>query len=413
MHTSRSYWLVPFAALAALAAGSATGRASSIDDSAGRVVVPFVAVGDGLDTRVLVTNHEARDVKLQVRWVGERGGPAPGSSVCSTFIAPKGRLMAFQLGPQCPQLPTDPGVGMVVLLEMDPGVARFSARALVDVRPPMGVAMLQSVSVAGLPLGALDTTENVHVVSGLRTQMTGAPRAVTTDCYVGSFFDGSGAQGFVAKLTLVDSQGNPLGSLAFPLKPFELVAVPDVFARLGISGTLDGVQAQVVFTGKNDAALAYCVASQEFTQKNERTYVLSVGQVADPSDEVRKRAFMASSTPAGGPFLMLPPPLNRMQAHGVFVRHPDVVRCSVATDTPGAQLEIVAVSPDLQRISGGSPSRVEFATFAHGTVANGVNELWGLEIDWPAGSTPPPGSVPYRIGCTSGNGTSLADLLFF
>jgi hypothetical protein len=411
MHTSRSNWLVPAAALGALAVAS-TGRASSVDDSAGRVVVPFVAVGDGLDTRVLVTNHETRDLKLEVRWVGERSGPAPGLSICSPFIAPKSQLLAFQPGTQCPQLPAPPGVGMVVLREMDPGVARFSARGLVDVRSPGG-AMIQSVSVAGLPLAALDTTENVHVVSGLRNGASSPARPVTTDCFVGSFFDGSGGGGFVALVTLKDSKGSPLGSLPLPLRPFELVAVPDIFDKLGLTGPQDGVQAEVVFTGKNDAALAYCVASQEFTQKQERTYVLSVAQVADPADEVRARAFAASSTPAGGPFLMLPPPFNRRQAHGVFVRHPDVVRCSVGTGTPGASLEIVAVSPDLQRISGASPGQVEFASIAHGTVANGVNELWGLEIDWPAGASVPTGSVPYTINCTSGNGTSLADLLFF
>ena len=412
MHTSRSNWLVPVAAVGALALASATGQASSVDDSAGRVVVPFVAVGDGLDTRVLVTNHETAPQKLQVRWVGERSGPAPGLRVCNSFTVPPSALLAFDVVSQC-GLPPDPGVGMVVLLETNPGVARFSARALVDVRSPMGGAMIQSVSVAGLPLAALDTTENVHVVSGLRTESQGPTRPVTTDCYVGSFFDGSGGGGFVALVTLKDFQGTPLGSVPFPLKPFELVAVKDIFAKLGLTAALDGVQAEVVFSGKNDAALAYCVASQEFMQKHERTYVVSVGQVADPADEVRKRAFAASSTPAGGPFLMLPPPLNKMQAHGIFVRHPDVVRCSVGANTPTAQLGIVAVSPDMQRISGASPGQVEFASFAHGTVANGVDELWGLEIDWAAGTTPPPGSVPYTINCTSGNGTSLADLLFF
>jgi hypothetical protein len=412
MSTPRNAWLVPVAASFLLAA-AAGARASGIDDSAGRVVVPFVAVGGGLDTRVLVTNHETAAQKLQVRWVGDESGPAPGLRICGSFTVPASALLAFDVVSQC-GLPPDPGVGMVVLLETDPGVARFSARALVDVRSASG-AMLQSLSVAGLPLGALDTTENFHVVPGLRTQMSGTSRAVTTDCYVGSFFDGSGAKGFVAKLTLIDPQGIPLGSIGLQLRPFELVSVPDVFTKLGIAGTLDGVQAEVAFTGKNDAALAYCVASQEFVQKTERTYVLAMGQVADPSDEVRKRAFVASATPAQGPFLMLPPPANRTQRHGVYVRHPDVVRCSVAIDVAHPTgLEIVAVSPDgFQRINGPTPGTVEFASFAHGTIANGVDELWGLEIDWPASGAPPAGSVPYRIGCTSGNGTSLADLLFF
>jgi hypothetical protein len=109
---------------------------------------------------------------------------------------------------------------------------------------------------------------------------------------------------------------------------------------------------------------------------------------------------------------MLPPPHDKVQLHGLYVRHPDTVRCSVATDGP-EELRIVAVSPDgNQRVTGTVPSRVEFATGSpHGAVADGVSDLWGLEVDWPAGTTPPAGGVPYRISCTSGNGTSLADLL--
>lgn len=410
MIASRSVRTVPALALGLLAAAWPA-RASSVDDSAGQVVVPFAALTKTFDTRVLVTNHETRDVKLQVRWVGERGGPAPGLTICTSFLATASQLTAFAVAAQCPQLPADPGAGMIVLLETDGDVARFSARAVVDVRSPMSGAVLQSVPVGGLPLAALDTTGNLHVVHGLRNQSPPPVRPVTTDCYVGSFFDGSGAGGLLARVTLKDASGSALGTTVFALRPFELAAVPDVFGALGgLGAPLDGARVEAVFTGKNDATLLFCVSSQEFLEKFDRTYTVSLGEVAEPADEVRRRAFTSSSSPGVGAFVMPAPPANAVRRHGVYVRHPDVVRCTVGG--VAGDLAIVAVSPDGQRISSGSfPGSVEFATVGHATVANGVDELWGLEVDWAAGTAVPAFDVPYSIGCRSGNGTSLADLL--
>jgi hypothetical protein len=272
--------------------------------------------------------------------------------------------------------------------------------------------LLQTVYVAGLPLANLEGTETRLVAGGLRSRGSGAAQVITTDCYVGSFVDGSGAGGLAARVTLVDANDNALGSDVTVLSPFELVRFPDVFGAQGITSAMEGVQARFGFGGGNDALVAYCVATQDGMLKQDRTTVLTMAQVASPQDEVRRREFVARETPARGPFEMLPPPDNKKQLHGLYVRLPDDVRCTVATDTLDT-LEIVAVSPDgSQRIMGMTPERVDFGTgLLHGAVAGGVSDLWGLEVDWPSGTTPPPGGVPYRISCTSGNGTSLADLL--
>ena len=78
-------------------------HASSIDDSAGRVVVPFVVQDDGLASRVQVTNHEFTTTKARVFWVGDRGGPHPGKRTCSGVSVP-GRSMRSEerrVGKEC------------------------------------------------------------------------------------------------------------------------------------------------------------------------------------------------------------------------------------------------------------------------------------------------------------------------
>jgi hypothetical protein len=389
---------------------------SSIDDSAGRLVVPYVVQETGLASRVQLTNHEFTTTKARVFWVGDRSGPHPGRRTCLAASVPGRSMIAYDVRSQC-SLSAAPDVGMLVLMVESSTPARLSARAIVDATSPTTGELLQTVSVAGLPLANLEGTESRLTASGLRSRGAGAPQALLTDCFVGSFFDGSATGGMLARVALESANGTPLGSKVTSLKPFELVRFKDVFASMGITSTMEGVQAEFAFTGKNDALVAYCVTAEEGMVKKDRSVVLSMGQAASPQDEVRRRAFGATGTPALRPFIMPGGSLATKQFHGVYVRHPDVVRCHVAMIPQHPQdplLEIAAFSPDRVTTSGTSTSReeVEFATDARGAVNGGTADLWGLEVAYPSGATPPPNSVPYSIFCSSGNGTSLADLMF-
>jgi hypothetical protein len=398
-------------ALAALAAAPALSHATSIDDSAARVVVPLVVREKGVDSSVFVTNDETHPLKVQVRYVGERASAAPGLKVCGNLSVPAGTEVPLDVTAFC-HLPADPGAGMVVLIEADPGVARISARARIDTLSPTSGAVLGTFTVTGLPLGAVDTTENRHVVQGLRWDA--ALPANGTDCFFGALFDGSGFGGMVGHLTLRDAQGVDLGSRFFNLRPFELVALRDVFKLVGApSGKYEGVRAEILWSGGGDAALGYCVAGRDGADKGDRTLTYEPALVADPKDEVRMRVFMASGTPALGSFA-LPPPLlgSPLARHGVYVRHPDRLTCGVTSADPSAPMVITAVSPDgVQHVGGGSSRTPEFGGSPHGSVAGGVDDMWGLEVRWQPGTsvlTP----VKYSIDCRSGNGTSLADVVF-
>jgi hypothetical protein len=384
-------------------------HASSIDDSAGRVVVPFVVQEDGLASRVQVTNQEFTTTKARIFWVGDRGGPHPGKRTCTPVTVPGRSMIAVDVRSQC-GLSTAPDVGMLVLMVDASAPVRISARALVDATSPTTGALLQTISVAGLPLANLEGTESRLTAGGLRSRGVGAPQALLTDCFVGSFADGSGTGGMLARVTLENANGTALGSKVTSLKPFELVRFKDVFASMGINSTMEGVQAEFAFTGKNDALVAYCVTSEEGMVKKDRSVVLAMGQAASPQDEVRRRSFVATNTPALRPFIM--PGGGPTQFHGVYVRHPDVVRCRVTSHPSHPQFEITAFSPDRVRTSGMTSSEVEFATDAHGSVNGGTSDLWGLEVAYPPGTPVSPGSVPYSITCSSGNGTSLADMMF-
>jgi hypothetical protein len=401
-----------WAVLAALAAAPVLSSASSIDDSAARVVVPLVVREKGVDSAVFVTNDETKAVKVQVRYVGERTSAAPGLKICGSLSVPAMAQVPLDVNVLC-SLPADPGPGMLVLIEMDPGIARISARARIDTRSPTTGAVLGTFAVTGLPLGAVDTTSNLHVVQGLRWDASVPGN--TTDCFFGSLFDGSGFGGMVGRLTLKDDRGLDLGSQLFNLRPFELVALRDVFKLVGApAAKYEGVHAEIVWTGGGDAVLGYCVASRDGADKGDRTLAFEPALVADPNDEVRKRVFVASGTPALGPFGLGPTlPLNHPLArHGVYVRHPDRLTCGVASSDPNASMVITAVSPDgVQHIGGTSARTPEFGGSPRGSVAGGVADLWGLEVEYKPG-TSSFGFVKYSLDCRSGNGTSLADLVF-
>jgi hypothetical protein len=209
--------LVFACALAAAALSTAVGRASTIDDAATRVVVPYVAWDGTTDTTVFVTNHESRDVKVNVIYVGESTGPAPGRRTCNSVLLPAAQLSRIDVLTAC-GLTRPTGAGMVVLVEDDAGIARLSARARVGIFSPVSGSPLQVLTVQGLPLSALDTTDNVHAAYGLRQVPAPAP-AVITDCFFGTFTDASGAGGALVNFALVDAAGHTLGSKVFAVRP--------------------------------------------------------------------------------------------------------------------------------------------------------------------------------------------------
>jgi hypothetical protein len=398
--------LVFACALAAAALSTAVGRASTIDDAATRVVVPYVAWDGTTDTTVFVTNHESRDVKVNVIYVGESTGPAPGRRTCNSVLLPAAQLSRIDVLTAC-GLTRPTGAGMVVLVEDDAGIARLSARARVGIFSPVSGSPLQVLTVQGLPLSALDTTDNVHAAYGLRQVPAPAP-AVITDCFFGTFTDASGAGGALVNFALVDAAGHTLGSKVFAVRPFELVSVPHVFKALGGTGDHEGARMEFRLAGGGDAVVGYCLAAQEGTNGGDRTVAMELAQVDNPVDETRRREFSAVGGPGVGAFVMLTSATSNL--HGIYVRHLDRVTCSVSTPVPDAAFFISALSPDrAQTIGGSSNTTGEFGGPGHGAVAGGQNELWGLTVTF--NGTPPAAylHVPYRIDCMSGNGTSLAD----
>jgi hypothetical protein len=390
--------------IALLALGRLAG-ATSADDAGSRIVVPLVSYEKGFATQVFVTNHENKTIKVQIRYVGEKYGIAPGLRICGDVSLPGMTVTEIDIPSKC-TLPSDSGTGLVVLLERDPGVARISGYARVDVRSVPGGRTLQSLPVAGLPLAAVDTTESVHVVAGLQQTAPGSSRVLTTSCAFATFFDGSLAGGLIGRLTLKDERGVVMGSpLLFNLKPFELRRFDDVFNLLGVpQGSALGVRAEFTLTGKGDGVLGYCTTAQQGPDKGDLSLGLQLAQVANPQDEVRRRTIDTMSTPGSGAFVLA----QGTAHHGIYVRHPDRFTCSVGGS---AGLVITAVSPDgAMTVGGTGPKTPEVGFQPHSTLGNGVHDMWGLEITRGPGAAT--GPLPYSIHCDSGNGTSLADFLF-
>jgi len=406
--------LVPLV-LAALLSGGAQAVAGGVDHSAAQVVLPFLAFDGQFEPRVTLENHETHDVDVEMIYVGERSSHSPGRHLCRPLPnVPALSAIEVDVRAACGLSSSD--MGMLLFVSRDrAGVGRISARAVVQTFNPFATGAFGPAGPAfaadAIPLAQLDTTADIHVVPGLRSD-PGASNLVTTDCFFGTFFDGSRSGGVLGRLTLKDDAGSRLGrDRLFTLKPFELVRFHDVFALVGAPAVAwEGVRAEFGLAGGGDTVLGYCLAESGL---GRNSFKMTLAQVAEPQEETRRRSLSAASIPdvqAGGtlPFSFDFTSATKPKAlHGLYVRHPDVVQCSVRGDG-GEPLVIRAVAPDRTTI----PSVVDGSTGEFGTSVQGYQgpaDLWGLEVSWSTSAATPPAVASYSIGCRSGNGTSLAD----
>lgn len=394
-----------FVAGAALLALANVAPASTADNAGSQVVVPFVAYDKTTTTGVFVQNYAVNPVTLQVRYVGERSSAAPGMRMCGNIVVGSVSVVELDLRTTCSLGGTD-DLGMVVFVSLiKNGTAALSASARVEVD---GISLgRETFLVDGLPLGALDSTDSVHQVMGLRSEpANGVGFPVTTDCFVGSLFDGSQTGGMIGRLGLKDELGNPIGSdQYFALRPFELVRLRDVFTKAGLSGSFTGARAEITLTGQGDAFLGYCRTEAASAVGN--SYAIALAQVVESRDEMRKRRAFAQVTPGvqlAGRRFTIPTTATRM-LHGVYIRRPDMVRCGVSS---ADALTITAVAPDGTRIGGTTFSTGDIATPLSGY--QGINDLWGLEVSWDPNAKKTQDAT-YSLSCRSGNGTSLLDQL--
>jgi hypothetical protein len=408
--------IVSIAAAVLMTGAAASAFASSADDAGSSLVVPLAVKQGVFVTSLYVENHEPHPVRVVLMHVPVRGSMAPlpakpprycRRAAGTSLILAAQSVSLVDVDLEC-DLQGRSFFGALLLVSRDTaGLGRISARAVID------VDNRQALMVDGIPLAYLDTTENIHVVGGLGWDPGVTNATVTTDCFVGTLYDGSGAGGAIGRLTLRDATGQPLGrDRYFQMRPLDFLHLEDVLTAAGVpQGLYTGVTAEIGLTGGGDAVFAYCRTDRQDgfgnTSGRMNTFALHTAQVANPQEETRRRDFSAMSSP-GKTFELIPTAPgtpNTPNLHGLYVRHPDVVRCGVAS---GEDLVLTAVSPDRsQSFSVGNDTGL-FAAMAQSHVDQ--NDLWGLEVSFGPAATMS-GPVAYSIRCTSGNGTSLADIL--
>ncbi|HXU32288.1 MAG TPA: hypothetical protein VN851_17110 [Thermoanaerobaculia bacterium] len=408
--------LPPLACLAFLSALSPAGAMSS-DNSGTTIVLPFVVNAPSVtQTQVFVENHYATAVSLIAWYVGERTSANPTLLTCSesstnpvpqTFVltVPVDGVLRFNLRDlleqKCRGSRPAGSIGdrgtLTLFVNRGASSVRISAIARIE-SIPGGAGPAVGFSVPGLPLGALEGS--TQIVTGVQNGATG-PVKLRTDCLIGTFHD-VGGSGNIYRVSVKDSRGSVMGSTLVSLGPWSAELLADVFSLVGVGGmVLDGARVEVEPTANssNPSMVATCRVIGGSTTN----YLM--GKVYEPKDLLRQRRVSANSTPGWGNFLFVPgfgPAL-----HAIFLRHPDLVQCSV--DSPQLALEVVA--PDGTVITGGFQSTGEFTTRERQSINNGVADAWILRVTENQGNPPPLGSPPiaYRLTCTSGNGMSQID----
>jgi hypothetical protein len=401
--TKRTVLVVLTAALSV--ASSRPAAAASAGDAGAALVVPYVELSSGPRTRatnVFVENHESLAAQVQLRWVGEGSSSSPGLRICGNRTLAGGSLTRLDYAAACSLSGTDDRGMLILLATSSAGLARLSARA------DMVLLGGGSLTIDGLPLASLVSTETVHVVTGLPLGSTIAS-GFTTDCLFGTFFDGSGSGGSLVRFGLRDGDDQPLGrDVLLAVKPFSLTRFEDVARLVGAPPNTPEIRAVFSPAGGGDAVVGYCL-SQAATPKGQ-TLAYSLAQVDEPLEETRRRSVSVASTPEvqGGAAFQITPTESTV-FHGVFLRHPDTFSCGVAA---ADALVLAVVPPDgATRIGGTSNTTGRLDTGVRGSINAGVAGFWGLEVSWDPGArrTAP---VTYTISCRSGNGSSLADELF-
>jgi hypothetical protein len=411
-------FLPPLACLAFLSALSPAGAMSS-DNSGYAIVLPFVVNAPSFNnqTQVFVENHSAVAVGLIAWYVGERTSANPTLLTCSesstnpvpqTFVltVPADGVLRFNLrdlleqkcrGSRPAGSAGDRGT-LTLFVNKGGSSTRISALARVEAIPGMPGIPAVGYNEPGLPLGALEGS--TQIVTGVQNGATGSVK-LRTDCLIGSFYD-VGGSGNLYRVTVKDSSGGVLGSTVVSLGPWSAELLVDVFSLVGLGGTpIDGARVEVEPTANssNPSMVATCRVIGGSTTN----YLM--GKVYEPKDLLRQRRVSVNSTPGWGNFVFVPgfgPAL-----HAIFLRHPDLVQCSV--DSP--QLAVEVVAPDGTVITGGFQSTGEFTTRERQSINNGVADAWILRVTENAANPPPVGSPPiaYRLTCTSGNGMSQID----
>jgi hypothetical protein len=331
------------------------------------------------------------------------------------FVLLPSSTVAIDVATLC-QLNGPDDVGTLTVFDTQGGtVARLSGVARIEVLDGQGQPDF-GFTVDGIALGALEGSDSVHVVAGVRNGPSlGGPGSYRTDCFVASFYDKTGS-GLAGEITLKDRDGRPLGSpVWFNLHAWELVRIKDVFGQAGVPSTFQQARAEVTLSGFDPSVLGYCLVVDTANRRSPATS-FHLGKVVAPALETRRRLVDAESTPgvtpAGATFDF--PAGGTIVAHVLHVRTPDLLSCSLDR----SELLLTLVSPDKQQIIGGTSNAVaEFFTGERSAVGSrwhgpGWTDPWGLEVRWNPNVPRAAGPVPYRVHCRSGNGVSLADEVF-
>ncbi len=404
----------------ALLAALSPARAMSADSSGYAVVLPFVvnAPSFNTQTQIFVENHSATPpapLALVAHYVGERNSANPVMLKCSenhktpapqTFVltVPADGVLSFNLRAlleqKCKGSKPAGTIGdrgtLTLFVDRGGAAVRISALARVEAIPGAANPAV-GFSEPGLPLGALEGS--TQIITGVGNGASNSVK-LRTDCLISTFYD-AGGTGNLYRVTLKDSDGSPLGSTVVALGPWSAELLVDVFNLVGAGGvTTDGAMVEVE-PGAN-ASNPSMVATCRVLGGSAPHYLM--GKVYEPKDLLRQRRVSTNSTPGWGNFVFVPGFAPGL--HAVFLRHPDLVECSV--NSPN--LAIAVVAPDGTVITGGFQSTLEFTTRERQSINAGFADAWILRVTANAANPPNgPAPIPYTLTCVSGNGMSQLD----
>jgi hypothetical protein len=362
------------------------------------ITIPVVVQTSTYSSAVFIHNYHPVPLLVKPDYVGADGSATVGAVSCAQVVVPAGQTAQYALTTLCP-LNAGSNFGRLKLFEQNTDNRIFSAYSRVETFSGNGF------SIEGFPIGnfsnAAFTTNGYSHVAGLRRQAS-AP-GYQTNCFVASL-----NEAVDVSLELFTGANAPLGSLQiYSLAANQVIRVLDVFASVGApAGDYSNVRAQFSenSAGTEPSFAAYCTV-QNNTSFDADFRIAKTVDVGDARSLATTTTSFDSGVTADGAGNLIPA-LNSANAHvyGVFLQHPDFIRCTGSGVGGGSGLEVGLFDPFGTEVVDGnnSPSFGETYLGEKSSRNSGFNGRWTIRVEADGSGG---GSVTdYTVTCTSGNG---------
>jgi hypothetical protein len=392
---------------AALAAAAFPMHAAS-NGMAAAYLLPNVRVDSNgavaVDTQVWVSNRDVDPIALNITALESNTNPTKDypCKLPNRNTIGRGRIESLNVARDCNVPASFSGA---LMIEPDLSTPLMRAPNLeVRAQGSIGNGTAVEFPITSIALNHLPGRSTTQQIDDLASD---SANALSTSCNLAA---GNGSNKLVGELKLLDGVGSMLGrAIPIKLEPRSVLSFGDIFAEAGLSGTYRDVRAQLSY-GAGDDVGSSLVCTTVRRIAGGISITTHAGVPLEGASLTRMHQVLAEQTLGGMPLTVKG---TQNALHYLFVRHQDVLSCTVLPIDPSTDpstLLLSAVAPYRSKVIGGSSHQIKNEdTGTRGSLGRGIAGAWGLIVEL---SQPSSGmSIDYRLQCETGNGSNAPNVV--